>query len=133
MREFYRNSKRNTLRYIVFKNKTRQLPYLRLVPRNEMRFRKLKRTKNTLCYSFTILPNNEYHAYQSKFKNKNGRRKRWSEFSCIDANYTIIKDLRLITSDKNKKVKCISLLGENRCRWYKYIHSLKHLSNRKAK
>ena len=133
MREFYRNSKWNTLWYIVFKNKTRQLPYLRLVPRNEMRFRKLKRTKNTLCYSFTILPNNEYHAYQSKFKNKNGRRKRWSEFSCIDANYTIIKDLRLITSDKNKKVKCISLLGENRCRWYKYIHSLKHLSNRKAK
>ena len=133
MREFYRNSKWNTLWYIVFKNKTRQLPYLRLVPRNEMRFRKLKRTKNTLCYSFTILPNNEYHVYQSKFKNKNGRRKRWSEFSCIDANYTIIKDLRLITSDKTKKVKCISLLGENRCRWYKYIHSLKHLSNRKVK
>ena len=133
MREFYRDSKRNTLWYIVFKNKTRQLPYLRLVPRNEMRFRKLKRTKNTLCYSFTILPNNEYHVYQSKFKNKNGRRKRWSEFSCIDANYTIIKDLRMITSDKNKKVKCISLLGENRCRWYKYIHSLKHLSNRKVK
>ena len=133
MREFYKDSKRNTLWYIVFKNKTRQLPYLRLVPRNEMRFRKLKRTKNTLCYSFTILPNNEYHVYQSKFKNKNGRRKRWSEFSCIDINYTIIKDLRLITSDKNKKVKCISLLGENRCRWYKYIHSLKHLSNRKVK
>lgn len=133
MREFYRDSKRNTLWYIVFKNKTRQLPYLRLVPRNEMRFRKLKRTKNTLCYSFTILPNNEYHVYQSKFKNKNGRRKRWSEFSCIDINYTIIEDLRMITSDKNKKVKCISLLGENRCRWYKYIHSLKHLSNRKVK
>lgn len=133
MREFYMDSKRNTLWYIVFKNKTRQLPYLRLVPRNEMRFRKLKRTKNTLCYSFTILPNNEYHVYQSKFKNKNGRRKRWSEFSCIDINYTIIEDLRMITSDKNKKVKCISLLGENRCRWYKYIHSLKHLSNRKVK
>ena len=133
MREFYRNSKRNTLRYIVFKNKTKQLPYLRLVPRNEMRFRKLKRTKNTLCYSFAILPNNEYHVYQSKFKNKNGRRKRWSGFSCIDINYTIIEDLRMITSDKNKKVKCISLLGENRCRWYKYMHSLKHLSNRKVK
>ena len=133
MREFYRSSTRNTLWYITFKNKTRQLPYLRLVPRNEMRFRKLKRTKNTLCYSFTILPNNEYHVYQSKFKNKNGRRKRWSEFSCIDINYTIIEDLRMITSDKNKKVKCISLLGENRCRWYKYIHSLKHLSNRKVK
>ena len=133
MREFYRSSTRNTLWYITFKNKTRQLPYLRLVPRNEMRFRKLKSTKNTLCYSFTILPNNEYHAYQSKFKNKNGRRKRWREFSCIDINYTIIEDLRLITSDKNKKVKCISLLGENRCRWYKYIHSLKHLSNRKVK
>lgn len=133
MREFYRNSKWNTLRYIVFKNKTKQLPYLRLVPRNETRFRRLKRTKNTLCYSFTMLPNNEYHVYQSKFKDKNGRRKRWREFSCIDINYTIIEDLRLITSDKNKKVKCISLLGENRCRWYKYIHSLKHLSNRKVK
>ena len=133
MREFYRSSTRNTLWYITFKNKTRQLPYLRLVPRNEMRFRKLKRTKNTLCYSFTILPNNEYHAYQSKFKNKNGRRKRWSEFSCIDINYTIIEDLRMITSDKNKKVKCISLLGENKRRRHKYMHSLKHLSNRKAK
>ncbi len=133
MREFYRSSTRNTLWYITFKNKTRQLPYLRLVPRNEMRFRKLKRSKNALCYSFTILPNNEYHVYQSKFKNRNGRRKRWSEFSCIDADYTIIKDLRQITNDKNKKVKCISLLGENRCRWYKYIHSLKHISNKKVK
>lgn len=131
MREFYRNSKRNTLRHIVFKNKTKQLPYLRLIPRNEMRFRKLKRTKNTLCYSFTILPNNEHRVYQSKFKDKNGRRKRWHEFSCIDANYTIIKDLRLITSDK--KVKCISLLGENRRRWYRCMHSLKHVSNKKVK
>lgn len=133
MREFYRNSKWNTLRYIVFKNKTKQLPYLRLIPKNEMRFRRLKRTKNTLCYSFTMLPNNEYHVYQSKFKDKNGRRKRWREFSCIDKNYTIIEDLSLITSDKNKKVKCISLLGENRSRWHKCMHSLKHISNQKVK
>ena len=136
MREFYRNSKRNTLRYIVFKNKTKQLPYLRLVPKNEMRFLKSKdRSKptNTLYCSFIISPHNEYHRYQSRYKDKNGKRKRWHEFSCIDVNYTIIKNLRLITSDKNKKAKRISLLGENRRRWYRCMHSLKHVSNKKVK
>lgn len=126
MREFYRNSKRNTLRYIVFKNKTRQLPYLRLVPKNEIRFWK---SKNPMHYSFAISPNNEYHRYQSKYKDKYGKRKRWHEFSCVGINFTIIKNLRLITSDKNKKVKCISLLGENRRRWHKCMHSLKYISN----
>lgn len=130
MREFYRNSKRNILRYIVFKNKTKQLPYLRLVPKSEIRFWK---SKNPIHYSFTISPNNEYHRYQSKYKDKYGKRKRWHEFSCVDINCTIIKNLRLITSDKNKKAKCISLLSENRRRWHKCIHSLKHISNQKVK
>lgn len=125
MREFYKNSKWNTLRCIVFKNKTKQLPYLRLVPRNEIRFRKSKRG-NTLRYYYDILPNNEYR--RLKYKGKN-----YHNFSCVYANFTIIKNLRRIISDKNKKVKCISLLGENRRRWYKCMHSLKHVSNKKVK
>ena len=120
MREFYRNSKRNTLRYIVFKNKTKQLHYLMLLPKNEIRFRKSKRG-NTLRYYYDILPNNEYRRF--KYKGKN-----YHNFSCVDANFTIIKNLRLITGVKNKKVKCISLLGENRRRWHKCMRYLKHIS-----
>ena len=131
MREFYRNSKRNTLRYIVFKNKTKQLPYLRLVPKNEMRFLKPKdrsKPKNTVCCSFIISPNNEYHRYQSKYKDKNGKRKKWHEFSCIDANYTIIKNLHQISY---KKVRYITLSCMDGCRRYKHRHALRNISNKK--
>lgn len=129
MREFYKNSKRNTLRYIVFKNKTKQLPYLRLVPKNEMRFLRLKGVNNTVYYSLTILPNNEYHRYQSRYKDKNGKRKRWQEFSCIDINCNIImRNLKQISC--NKKVKSVSLLGR-RSRRYKRRDTLRNKSIKK--
>ena len=133
MREFYKNSKRNTLRYIVFKNKTKQLPYLRLVPKNEMRFLKPKdRSKptNTLYCSFIISPNNEYHRYQSRYKDKNGKRKRWHEFSCIDVSYTIIENLHLICCRKVKYMS-LSVRYKNKSRQNRYKHSLRNISNTK--
>ena len=133
MREFYKSSKWNTLRRIVLKNKTKQLPYLRLVPKNEMRFLKPKdRSKptNTLYCSFIISPNNEYRRYQSRYKDKNGKRKRWHEFSCIDVNYTIIKNLHQISY---RKIKNITLPCMDRDRRYKYRHMLRNISNKKVK
>ena len=129
MREFYRNSKRNTLRDIVFKNKTKQLPYLRLVPKNEIRFWK---SKNTMYYSFEIRPNNEYHRYQSKYKDKYGKRKRWHKFSCVAINFTMVM-MNLKQFDRDRKVKDISLPGRDRSRWYKRRHALRNISNKKVK
>ncbi len=127
MREFYKNSKRNTLRYIVFKNKTKQLPYLRLVPKNEIRFRK---SKNTMYYSFEIRPNNEYHRYQSKYKDKYGKRRRWHEFSCVVAKFTIVM-ISLKQFDRDRKAKDISLPGRDRSRRYKRRRALRNISNKK--
>lgn len=132
MKEFYKNPKRNSLRYIVFKNKTRQLPYLRLVPKNQMKFWKPRgKVRNTICYSFILLPNNEYHRYQSRYKDKNGKRRRWHEFSCVSLEKCFtIKNLKQITYDK--KVKDISSLGRIKRGWHRYRHSLRNISNNKV-
>jgi len=128
MKEFYKNSKRNTLRYIVFKNKTRQLPYLRLVPKNQMKFW-TPIGRYAVRYSFIILPSNEYHRYQSK-KDKNGKRKRWHEFSCVNIeNCVVIKNLK--QNAYNNKAKGISSLDRIRRGWCKYSHTSKNISNTK--
>ena len=116
MKEFYKNSKRNTLRYIVFKNKTRQLPYLRIVPKNQIKFRKSK-MGNILQYNYKILPNNEYHRLYSKYT-----KTRYHMFSCIHTTCHIIKNLRLNT-------EIMLPLNEIKSDRHKKIYNLKYTAN----
>ena len=115
MREFYKNSKLNTLRRIVFKNKTKQLPYLRLVPRNEIRFRKSKRG-NTLQYYYGILPNNEYRRFKCKGKN-------YHIFSCVENNMYIIRKLKV-------RVRDVSALNEIKKNTYEKNGNLEFMSSK---
>lgn len=118
MKEFYKNPKRNTLRYIVYVNKTRQLAYLKIVPRNMMKFRKSKRG-NILQYSYRILPNNEYRRFSSK-SIISGKVMRYHMFSCIYTRTHIVKRI-------NSYVDDISSLGKISKR--KVIHDLNYASN----
>ncbi len=115
MREFYKNSKLNTLRRIVFKNKTKQLPYLRLVPRNEIRFRKSKRG-NILQYYYGILPNNEYRRF--KYKGKN-----YHNFSCVENNIRMIRKLKV-------RVRDVSTLNEIKKNTYEKNGNLEFMSSK---
>ena len=115
MREFYKNSKLNTLRRIAFRNKTKRLVYLRLVPRNEIRFRKSKRG-NTLQYCYDILPNNEYRRF--KYKDKN-----YHIFSCVENHMHIIRKLKV-------RVRDVSTLNEIKKNTYEKNGNLEFMSSK---
>ncbi len=116
MREFYKNPKSNTLKHIVYVNKTRQLPYLKIVPRNMMKFRKSKRG-NILRYSYKILPNNEYRRFSSK-SIISGKVRRYHMFSCIYTRTHIVKRIDSYVDDVS------SLDKISKCK----IHNLNYIS-----